>query len=171
MRRNAQNIGKAFAPRFVDHALRTFDKATMVVVLASWSIAVVAMAFALYTVNLSVVAKREVAAAAAAEPSLPREIITALSDKELQPILEKLRRNFSDITFSVSGTTLNVSTADVGSFRLWLTVLGYIDTMSPQYRWRMNEFCVGMKCGNNTPMRASLTAEKITFAQPDAGKS
>jgi hypothetical protein len=171
MRLDVRSIGKAFAARIVSKAVQAFDKATMVVVVTCWSGAILVMLFALYTLSLSVTAKREAIEASAEEPSLPQMVNKAPTKAELDPLVERLQRRFSDISFALSSDmSLAVSASDGSRFRTWLTVLSYIDTISPQYRWTMREFCVGQKCGSSTLMRAVVTAEKITFLPPTPKK-
>lgn len=161
------SIGKMFSPRLMARALQTFDKATMVIVSACWGGTILLMLFALYTLNLSVTAKRNAIEAAAAEPSLPRIVTRPPEQKEIKPIVERLQKRFPDIGFTLNNDqTLQVTALDGSRFRTWLTVLSYIDTVSPQYRWSIKEFCVGAQCGATTPMKAILGAEKITFSPP-----
>jgi len=167
MKRDFTFYARIFRPALISKAMQTFDKATMVIVSMSWGGAVLLMLFALYTVNLSVTAKREVFEAAAMEPSLPRIITRKPEAAEITPLMDRMQKRFPDIAFSLSNDqSLTVSAVDGAKFRTWLTVLSYIDTISPQYRWQMKDFCVGVQCKASSPMRAVLTAQKITFAAP-----
>jgi hypothetical protein len=172
MKLDIQSIGKAFAPGIMFRAIRAFDRATMVVVLTCWTGALFVMIFALYTLNLSVTAKHDMWEAAAAEPSLPRIVSKVPEAVEVQPFVDRLKKQFPSITFAMGhDQAVTVSTTDIDNFRLWLTVLSYIDTALPQYRWTVNEFCVGIGCDRSTPMQATLKAEKITFATANAEKN
>ncbi|MGE4351417.1 MAG: hypothetical protein AB7E52_04420 [Bdellovibrionales bacterium] len=160
-------LRRSFAPRIVNRAIQTFDKGTIVIVSSCWGGAILIMLFALYTINLSVTAKREALEAAAAEPSLPKMIMRPPSSSELKPIVDRLIKRFPDIGFSLGNDRTVTITAQQGAqFRTWLTVLSYIDTVSPQYRWQIKEFCVGGVCGSAVPMKAVLIAKKITFSSP-----
>lgn len=171
MKIDMQSIGKAFTAKVMDRAVKAFDRATMVVVASCWAGAIAVMALALYTVSLSVKAKQESIAAASIEPGLPKVVSKPLETAEIQPIVDRLQKRFPEITFTATkDKTVSVTASDVNYFRLWLTVLSYIDTVTPQYRWTLKEFCVGIKCDKNTPMKAVLGAEKVTFATPSAGK-
>jgi hypothetical protein len=172
MKADLHNLGRAFAPGIMARALRTFDRAMVFVVMTCWGVALLVMAGALYTLNISVVAKREALEAAAQEPSLPRIVSKAPDLMELQPLIERMKKRFPEISFSLpkGDHTLTVMASSANNFRLWLTVLSYIDTISPQYRWSLKEFCVGSKCDKSNPMKAVLTAEKIAFTAPDTGK-
>ncbi len=171
MKIDAKILGSVLAPRLVSKALRLFDRATMFVVAACWCAALLMMAFALYTVSLSVTAKRAALAAAATEPSLPKVVNKLPDASEIQPLMERLQKRFPDISFSLArGQLLTISANDSSRFRSWLTVLSYVDTISPQYRWSVKELCVGGKCQDASPMRAVLEAEKISFATPQAKK-
>ncbi|HAX91746.1 MAG TPA: hypothetical protein DCY07_06020 [Rhodospirillaceae bacterium] len=155
---------KLLSPRLLNKVIQTFDKGTMVIVASSWGVAVLLMSFALYTVHLSVTARRSAIEAAAQEPALPKLVARPPESKELMPIVERMKKRFPDITFNVSGDqSLTVSANEGPKFRTWLGVLSYIDTVSPQYRWQIKEFCVGMQCSAAMPMRAILIAQKITF--------
>ena len=165
-----KKMAKAFTPNIMTSALQSFDRTTMIVVLAAWGIVFLFLLLALYTVNLSAVAKRDVAAAAALEPDLPKQIIEPPVAEEIIALTDRLKKRFSDISFSLTASELTVQASDPSKFRVWLTVLGYVDTISPKYRWNIKELCVGIKCSGSVPMRAILTAEKITFADPEAQK-
>ncbi len=165
MKRNTVLFSKLLSPSLVGKALKTFDGATTVIVSVSWSGAVVLMLFALYTLNLSVTAKKQAVEAAAMEPSLPRIVTRPPEASEMKPIVERLQKRFPEIGFSLAADqSLTVTAVDGARFRTWLTVLSYIDTISPQYRWQLKDFCVGVQCAATTPMKAILTAQKITFS-------
>ncbi|MDD3289028.1 MAG: hypothetical protein PHX43_08555 [Alphaproteobacteria bacterium] len=165
---NLNNMLKLLAPKLLIKAFRAFDRATMVVVATCWSAALITMLFALYSLWMVGTAKSQVAAAVATEPSLPKMVTRQLSKGEADPLMDRLQKRFVELGFSMSGEQAFVITGVDGSrFRSWLTALSYIDTISPQYRWSIKEFCVGMKCSNSDlPMRAVLTAEKISFSAP-----
>lgn len=168
MKIDVKSIKNAFSPGIMARAIKTFDKSTAIIVMSCWGGAILLIAFAFYTLTLTMNAKREMSEAMAREPSLPRIITGAPDAKEIQPLIERLQKRYPDISFVFGkDKTLTVSTTSVGNFRLWLTVLGYIDTSFPQYRWSIKEFCVGMKCENKIPMKAVLTAEKISFIAPE----
>lgn len=159
---------KAMAPKFAMKAVQTFDKATMVVVGACWGAAILMMAFALYTVSLSASTKRAAEAAAASEPALPKITRKPMEMHDAQVMVDRLQHRFAGINFSLgSDQSVSVTTNDGAKFREWLNALGYIDTVSPQYRWSLREFCAG-KCQGNMLMQAVLTGEKISFEANDA---
>lgn len=161
---------KTFAPQILKKAVESFDKATMVIVASCWGGAILVMLFALYTINASVAAKKQVAEAAASEPSLPKMVTRPPEVAEMKPIVERLQKRFPEVTFSLGGDrSLGVTATDGSKFRTWLTVLSYIDTISPQYRWQIKDFCVGATCSTSTPMKATLTAQKISFTAPAVG--
>lgn len=167
MKFDFQSIGKAFAPRYIAKAMQAFDKVTMVVVSVCWGAALVLMVLAMYTVHLSLEAKRQVVEAAATEPSLPKMVSRAPEAKDIAPLVERLQKRFSDINFTLANDrTLTIYTADGAKFRAWLTVLSYVDTISPQYRWTIKSFCVGGQCPGNVPMKAVLSAQKVSFTAP-----
>jgi len=161
------SIGKAFAPRFINKAIKTFDKASAVIVSVCWGGALVIMLFAMYTVHLSVNAKHDMVEAKAMQPSLPKLHKKLPTISEIKPIVDRLQNRFPKILFLLSrDLSLTVSSSDGNLFRKWLTVLSYIDTISPQYRWEIKKLCVGMRCHSSVPMRAVLIAKKITFTAP-----
>lgn len=160
-------LRKVFSARLLSKVIRTFDNATMVIVSACWGGAIMLMLFALYTVNLSVNAKRQVVEAAAMEPSLPKMVTRSPESKEMKPIIERLQKRFPDINFTLANDqSLTVYTSDGSKFRAWMTVVSYIDTISPQYRWQIKSLCVGGACAGSIPMKAVLTAQKISFTAP-----
>lgn len=159
-------VVKSLSPKFVARAVHTFDRATTIVVGACWGAALVMMAFALYAVILSASTRRAAETAAAAEPVLPRIVRKSIDAHDAQPLVDRLQHRFPGITFSLANDqAMIVSTSDGSKFREWVTVLGYIDTISPKFRWTMKEFCVG-KCGTGSLMHAVLVGERVTFETP-----
>ena len=166
-----KSIGRAFAPRMINKAMQTFDNASMVIVSICWGGALVVMMFAMYTVQLSVDTKKDVVEAMATQPSLPVMKKKKPKSKEIQPIVDRLQRHFPKVNFNLGrDLSLTVSATDGNMFRKWLTILSYIDTISPEYRWEIVELCVGMKCPGSVPMKAVLAAKKVTFQAPKLKK-
>ncbi len=167
--KNATNdIAKALSPRFMNKALETLDRASMIVVALCWGGALAFSALAVYTINSAVVARNEATRVAASEPLLPKITKKPPDIKDVQPLIDRLQKRFPEINFSLSSDkSLTVSSTDGAKFRQWLTVLGYIDTALPQYRWAIKEFCVGGACGGSVLMKSTLTAEKLTFSFPE----
>lgn len=172
MKADFHNLGKAFVPGIMARAVHTFDRAMVFVVLTCWGAALLVMAGALYTLHMSMIAKKEALEALAQEPGLPKIVTKAPTLKELEPLIDRMKKLFPEISFVMprGDSTLTVTASSPNHFRLWLTVLSYIDTISPQYRWSLKEFCVGSRCDRTTPMRAILTAEKISFSAPEKNK-
>ncbi len=169
MKTEGLSFARMLAPRLIGRAVQSFDKATVVIVASCWGGTLLIIVFALYTLNLSVQAKKSVVEAAAQEPFLPKIVTKSPEASEIGVIIERMKSRFPDITFALSNDqSLTISTIEGAKFRTWLTVLSYIDTISPQYRWKIKDFCVGMKCPAATPMKATLVAQKITFSVPDA---
>jgi len=161
------SFGKVFAPTVVSKALQSFDKATILIVSACWGGALLVMCFALYTISLSVTARTQAIEAAALEPSLPRMVSRPPEPAEIKPIVDRMQKRFPEIKFTLgSDKALTITATDGANFRTWLTVLSYIDTVSPQYRWEIKDLCVGGSCSGGQPMKASLIAKKITFSAP-----
>ncbi|MFA6280681.1 MAG: hypothetical protein WC612_07855 [Bdellovibrionales bacterium] len=157
------------APRLIGRVVQSFDKATIVIVASCWGAALLVIVFALYTLNLSVQSKKSVVEASAREPFLPKIVIKAPDASEIGVIIDRMKSRFPDITFTLANDqSLAISAVEGAKFRTWLTVLSYVDTISPQYRWQIKDFCVGMKCPAATPMKATLVAQKITFLMPDS---
>lgn len=161
------SLGKAFTPRFVSKAIDTFDKASAVIVGVCWGGALLIVLFAMYTVQLSVEAKKDTVEAMAMQPSLPKMRKKSPKVAEIQPIVDRLQRRFPSLVFNLGrDLSLTVTATDGNMFRNWLTVLSYIDTISPQYSWEIMKFCVGMRCPGSVPMRAILAAKKVSFTIP-----
>lgn len=160
---------KALKLRFATKAVHTFDRATMIVVGVCWGAAIMMVLFALYAVILSASTRRAAETAAASEPILPTTIHKPIELRESQPLVERLKHRFSDITITLNNDqSVTLSANEGAKFREWLMAMSYIDVMSPQYRWTIKEFCAG-KCSANVLMRAQLTGEKISFEAPQPG--
>lgn len=168
MKLDVHSVRRSFSSQVMERVFQTLDKGTMIAILIGWGVALTLLGMASYTVTLSVKARQEALAAIAAEPALPRIVTKAPETAELKRLVDRLQKRFPEISFAVTGKALGVSTKDVDSFRLWLTVLSYIDTVSPQYRWSIKEFCVGLRCEGGGPMHAILEPDKVTFTAPQS---
>ncbi|HUY67739.1 MAG TPA: hypothetical protein VMV79_00375, partial [Alphaproteobacteria bacterium] len=142
---------------------------TMVVVGACWGAALLMVVFALYTVHLSAAAKQDAVKALVAEPILPQIARAHIDTRDAQALTERLQHDYPDLKFTLGRDgSLQVVATDGAQFREWMTALSYIDTISPQYRWSMQEFCVG-KCSGSGLMSATLIGERVSFKAPDSG--
>ncbi|HBM91284.1 MAG TPA: hypothetical protein DD400_05370, partial [Rhodospirillaceae bacterium] len=118
------SFGKMLSPSIFSKALQTFDKATIVIVSVCWGGAILVMLFALYTLSLSVEAKKAAIEAASKEPTLPVFVARAPSEKEMEPIVTRLQKRFPDITFDLmKDRSVSVGARGGDFFRVWLTVL------------------------------------------------
>jgi hypothetical protein len=157
---------KFFSPRLVAKAVATLDKSTAIVVGVCWIAALVTLGAALYAVHGAVSAKRDADAALVAEPVLPAAQTTPLNDAEIATTLDRLKRQFPDLKFEAGANqSIIVKSNDGGRFHEWITALGYVDSMSPQFHWMLNDFCVG-KCPGSDLMKATVAGERVTYTLP-----
>ena len=155
---------RVLSTKIATQAIQAFDRSTTVVVGACWAAAILMIDFALYTLHLSVVTRHSAEIALIAEPNLPRIVRNKIEPREAQALVDRLQRLYPEISFTYHNN-LTVIASDGSKFRQWLMALGYVDTMSPQFHWAIQEFCVG-NCGGHDLMKAVLTGEKITFEKP-----
>ncbi len=90
-----------------------------------------------------------------------------MTQREAQKLVDRLQHLYPEISFSFRNNALTITAADGGKFRQWLMALGYIDTISPQFHWAIQEFCVG-NCLGHDLMKAVLSGEKISFQKVKA---
>lgn len=158
---------KLLSPRMMSKAMQTFDRATTVVVSACWGATAFIMAAAVYTLILSVSARHSADDALVAEPNLPKIIHKPMDIKSAQKVFDRMQHRFPDITFTVHGQDIVVASGDGGKFRQWLTALSYMDTISPEFHWSFQEFCVG-RCTNMELMHAAVAGDRVSFEAPSA---
>lgn len=167
MAANIPLLMKVLSPKIVSKAVQTFDRATMVVVGACWTAAMLMMAFAVYTTILTVSSKHAAESALATEPSLPKMVRKGVDPRYAQSMVERLKRRYPDIGVTFERDLLRITTVDGTKFHEWLNSLSYIDTISPEYHWSIQKLCVG-KCGGEL-MQAVLSGEQISFEVPQTG--
>jgi hypothetical protein len=168
---DAKLLLRAFSPRMVSKALNTLDKATAIVISACWLAALVTLILAVFAVRGAVSSKTEALAALASEPVLPVVSTQPISAPEIQSVIERLSRQFPDIKIDLKpgeGQALLVKSDDGAKFHQWITALSYIDTMAPEYRWTLYDFCVGVNaCSSGQGlMSAVLLGQKIVLSPP-----
>jgi hypothetical protein len=156
---------KAISPKLMTKAVQAFDRSTTIVVGACWAAALLMIGFALYTLHLSVATKLAAESALVAEPNLPQIVHKQIEPREAQVLVDRLQHLYPDISFAFRNNLLAVVATDGSKFRQWLMALGYIDTISPQFHWGIQEFCVG-NCGSHDLMKVVLSGEKISFEKP-----
>lgn len=159
-------ILKALSPKIMAKIAMTLDRSTLLLTGTAWLAALVTMSLTLYTMHLAVAARHDATTEMVAEPHLPTTTRRGLDVKEIQTLIDRMKRLYPDLNFDQSsGKTLAVSTNDGSLFREWLTAISYIDSATPQYHWSLQEFCVG-KCSGKDLMRATLSGEKISYEAP-----
>lgn len=158
-------LKKVFSPRILAAVIRGFDRATLMIIGTCWMMTVLVMVLAMYTVNHSAQVRRDAEAALAVEPVLPKINHTPVGGRELQVMIDRLQKRYPEIAVTWQTGVLNLSTTNGGFYRQWLTAIGQVDTLYPQFRWKVLNFCVGKVCGQNL-MGIDLVGERIEFEMP-----
>lgn len=159
-------ILKALSPRMLAKIVRGFDRATMLIISVCWAVTITIMLFALYTINQSVEAKKEAEAALATEPVLPTIRRGPVGGKELQTMIDRLQHRYPEITVNWQNNMLVLAGANGGVYRQWLNAIGQVDTLYPQFHWKISGLCVGKNCNGQNIMTVELTGEKISIEMP-----
>ena len=156
---------KILSPRLVAKALLLLDRSTAIVVSVCWLAALVTLILAAFAVHGAVSAKKDAATAVVGEPVLPTASTSPIDGREGQAIVERMQRQFPDLKIDIDASrAITIRTEDGAKFHQWISALGYIDTMAPEYHWAINDFCVG-HCGQEL-MRASVVGQKVAFRLP-----
>lgn len=155
----------------IQRAFLSLDKMSAVIVGICWTAALIMLAAALYTIHLASGESREIEAALAAEPSLPKIDIKAVDREEIKKLAERLMKRYPEgLTFAPSNEGfLSVTTTDATFFGDWITGIGYAQTIAPDIAWQFDRFCVGPECSNNTMMQAILKGTRISYKIPETG--
>jgi hypothetical protein len=159
---------RSLSPALVVKALQTFDRLTLLILSICWATTLTVMIFALYTVSLSIGAQREAEEALATEPTLPTILRTPLGAKEVQPMVDRLQRRYPEVGVKWENGVLSLSGANGSSYHQWLTAIGQIDTIYPQFHWNIKSLCVGTLCGGQSIMSVEMAGEKVAFQAPQA---
>ncbi len=167
---DAKLFVRAFSPQRISTALRTLDKSTGLIVGICWLAAFAMIVLTAFSVRGTVLAKNEATKVLVAEPILPDSKTVPIAAVELQKIVDRLKRQFPDIKIEQKqtvkiGQMIEVKCDDGARFHEWITALSYIDTMAPQFRWTLREFCVGA-CSNRQLMSAIVTGQKTLLSAP-----
>jgi hypothetical protein len=160
---------RTLSPKVMSKAMQSFDRATTVVVASCWSAALVAVIAAIYTLTLSVSAHHQTDAAMVAEPVLPRIVHKPMDIHSVQAMFDRMQHRMPEVTFQVRGQDLAVVSMNGSAFHQWISALSYLDTISPDLHWSLEEFCVG-ECKNSELMHAILKGERVSFEAPETAK-
>lgn len=159
-------ILKALSPKLVAKVAGTLDRNALMLSGIAWLVVVATMSLTLYTLRLAAQARQAATAEMVAEPHLPKTVRKGLDSKEVQVLIDRMKRLYPGLEFSqATGKSLSISSNDGARFREWLTAISYIDSATPQFHWSLQDFCVG-KCNGKDMMRATLSGEKISYEAP-----
>ena len=121
--------------------------------------------FALYTLTLSLNARHTAEAALVAEPSLAANRLCGI-DPAMCRTSSSVANPLPELKFSFKDRLI-ITGSEGNQFHDWLIALSYIDTISPQYHWAIQQLCVG-KCPSHDLMHAELIGQKVTFEMPQS---
>ncbi|MDR3424736.1 MAG: hypothetical protein P4M13_06615 [Alphaproteobacteria bacterium] len=159
-------MSRLFSPRIVTKALASLDKSTALVVSACWLAALVMLILATFAVHGAVSARKEAAEAMVAEPALPQEVDSPINVRDARAIMDRLQHQFPEIKINLEANEIfTIKSEDGAKFHQWIMAVSYIDTMAPEYRWSLREFCVGA-CGSQGLMKAVIVGQKMIFSAP-----
>ncbi|MDX9690147.1 MAG: hypothetical protein RBT70_06745 [Alphaproteobacteria bacterium] len=162
------SLPKILSPAILTRAVRSFDKTVTLFVSVGWGAVIVVWILAIYTIHLSVTARSQLAEASAKEPSLPIIEKTSVPARQIEKVMERLKKKFPDVTVSAArDSSVNIIGTEGSRFKSWMYALSYIEIISPEYYWEIKEMCVGAHCGANSLMKVVLTPQKIIFKAPE----
>lgn len=166
MQLDTKIILKALSPKLVSKTMATLDRNALLLSGVAWLTMIVTMSLTIYTLHLATTAQRAATAEMVAEPHLPKTVRKGLDAKEVQTLIDRMKRLYPGLEFSQStGKSLTVSSNDGAKFREWLTAISYVDAATPQFHWSLQDLCVG-KCNGKDLMRATMSGEKISYESP-----
>lgn len=149
-------------------AVQTFDKNSGIIVGIVWMAALILLVLANMGVGRALSARELLAAAEASTPLTPQITQSKLGDNEIKIITEKLQKRYSStlqIGQKQGDNIITITAKDPASFSTWLTAITYLDIIRPEVEWKIDNFCVGPKCGDFI-MGASLSAQAVAFTVP-----
>ncbi len=159
-------IFKSFSPGLLARVVMTFDRLTLVIIAISWSVTIVVMLFTVYTFRLSTEAQKAAEQALATEPTLPTIKHEGVGGKELKTMIDSLQKHYPDIGVSWHENILSIGAPNGGLYHQWLTAIGQVDTMYPQFHWHTVGLCIGKTCGEKFIMNIDLMGENTSFEMP-----
>jgi hypothetical protein len=149
-------------------ALKSLDRAAIAMITAAWLGALCMMGLALYTVTKAHQTQQKTETAAALEPAVPIIQKSIMPRPELEKLAVRLRGRYEKLIFNaLPENALEIASSEPNSFQDWLASLSYLDTIAPQARWSIKDFCVGTECGGSALMRAVVSGERINFKIPE----
>jgi hypothetical protein len=161
-------ISRYFSGSVFEKALLSMDKVTLWVVGITWIVALVAMGGAYMAVKSAASLKLQADAARAQEPPVPRIIRAPLSKEQYDPLLARLTKQYPGLRYDITGKpSLRIASSNGDAFNVWLSAIGYTDSMLPSVRWNLVFFCAGAECPGDGLMQAELVAENISISQPE----
>lgn len=165
----SQDMKRMFSGATLDRALRSFDKATALIVATVWTSAAVIIILATFAVFGAVKSKQEMTKLLVDEPAQLKIEFSPASSKDLQPLLDRIKKRYPDLKLELAKDgSMTIFSENPEHFRQWIFALNYIDSISPQFRWSIRTLCVGTQCSMKMIMHAALRAEKVNFVVPDS---
>ena len=147
-------------------ALARLDKSTAIIVMTCWIAAFVMLIFADVAVQNVASSKKTATETIALEPALPQVTTVAISPDEIQSIFSRLQHQFPNLKIQVDADQrLDIKSDDGADFNQWISALGYVEILAPQFHWALYEFCVG-SCGEKGLMSAVVSGQNKGFSLP-----
>ena len=89
-----------------------------------------------------------------------------VTGKEPQAIIDRLQRRYPEVNMTWQNNVLTVNGASGLVYQQWLNAIGQLDTLYPQYHWKIKNMCVGKICNGANIMSVDLVAEKVAIQPP-----
>jgi hypothetical protein len=62
--------------------------------------------------------------------------------------------------------TLTLAGNNGGVYHQWLMAIGQVDTLYPQFHWKIKNLCVGKGCGSSNIMTIDLVGDRVALEMP-----
>ena len=155
-----------FSGEIAVRAVKTFDRASGIIVLTVWGAALAFVGLAYLGIGQTIEARGKLAEAESAQPVLPVIAQEPIATPAIQDISDRLAKRYGDkIIFAPNGSQLHISATAPEIYTTWMEAVSYLDTISPDTQWTISQFCVGPECKDGL-MSVTLDAQHISFTAP-----
>lgn len=96
----------------------------------------------------------------ALKPNVPSLKDTPVSSKHVNAFVKKIKFNYPDLTFSVTGNTILIIGADTRAFPQFREVMGHLQNGGHGWRPHLVSMCVGRECDKDK-LRATVKINKV----------
>ncbi len=147
--------------RFLEKLPRHTGNTMLIIAGVAWAGAAAAGLYTAVQLQQLTKLRADLKMAEAVKPKVPEIKDVPIETAEIQTFMEKIKETYGGLTFTLNGSSLQISATATASFGQFREAIGHVQNGGSGWRVALADLCVGREC-EREPLSATLKINKVS---------